>query len=364
MSFLHNPFRSFSKIRLTARERAEIRHTLVSFMQQYPLPERARFSRLHMLLKPAALTFASLVVVATAGAGISYAAERSLPGSPLYAVKINLNEKILSALARTPQTQAQWDVHRIERRLEEAEQLIAEGRLDIQTSSTLAYAVTEHADSVRLQLGRALEEKHILEAANLQANLRATINAHANLIDRITVREGAGEVKKPLSLALSSQANRVTYENDSPDAETTFVIVPTDPSDTEKKKREAGIKLQEAASQLDKASSTLDADTVRKVHDLLSRANESQTQAANVLSNGDNGNAFGFFQRTHRLAQEAKYLIDARDKLRNANFTTGGTTTTSTTSQNAAEDKQNDKEIQKKSGAAGTGTKGSSKKNR
>lgn len=363
MSFLRNPFRSFSKIRLTARERAEVRHTLVNFMQQYPLPESADQPRMHLFLRPIAITLAILVVITTAGAGISYAAERSLPGSPLYAIKINVNEKIQGALASTPQAQAQWNVQRIERRLEEAEQLIAGNRLDIRTSTALADAVTENTRSIRLQLGQALKEKRILDAANLQANLRATLSAHATMIDRIATHDNTDEVKKPLSLALVSPANDVTYENEATSSTTTNTIVPTRPSDTKKKKQEAEKKLQEATVQMSNSTSALDAETAHDVNDLLSQANESQNQAANELKNGDNGNAFGLYQKMHRLAQEAQHLIDARGKLANAKFKTGrsgnkneknaavaGTNATSTASQNAAQSESSRQKLQEKAG--------------
>lgn len=378
MSFLHNPFRSFPKIRLTARERAEVRRTLVNLMQQYPLPESTLRPRMRLFLRPVAFTLALLLVITTAGVGITYAAERSLPGSPLYAIKINVNEKIQGTLASTPQEQAQWNIQRIERRLEEAEQLIASSRLDIQTSTSLADAVTKNRKSIGKQLNKALEEERILDAANLQANLRATLNAHATVINRMAVQDDNDEVKKPLARALLSQADVITYENDETGLNTTtFTILPTEPSDTRKKKKEAEKKLQQAKSQLSKVVAALDDETARDVNELLSKAGASQDQAANELTSGDNGNAFGLYQKVHRLAQEAHHLLDAREKLTHAKFKSEqsgnkkndsniatDTNATSTASQNTERSESNRQKQQEKTRAADEGNNGTSEKDR
>lgn len=328
MFFSRNPFRPFFKIRLTKGERVAVRENLVIFMQQYPLPATLSEKRVHapMLVRPVAITFAILVVVISSGVGISYAAERSLPGSPLYAIKINVNENVRSALAQTPQAQAQLTIDRIDRRLEEAEQLIAQGRLDAKTSVSLANSISEQTHTAEQKVQQATQEKRTLDAAALQADLRATLNAHTNLIHSITSGDDNDEeIEKLLAQALAVPPAPLTYEDaESADAETdagiSLVVVPIAAGETQGKKQTAEKKLNAAHKQFSRASVSLDENTALQVKELLTEAQNSHVQANTVLDAGNHEDAFGLYQKTDRLAQEAKHLINARSKLANTKF--------------------------------------------
>lgn len=69
---------------------------------------------------------AALVFVFT-GVGVTNAAEKSLPGDVLYPVKINVNEKVKSAVAFTPKAKAKVEEEKVIRRLDEVEALVKKG---------------------------------------------------------------------------------------------------------------------------------------------------------------------------------------------------------------------------------------------
>jgi len=93
-------------------------------------------------------TFAVLVVVVL-GTGTTYAAGGALPGSPLYAVKVGVNEPVRGALAFSNEAKVKFHTEVAEARLEEAEALASEGRLDSETSATLTANLTEHVEQVQ-----------------------------------------------------------------------------------------------------------------------------------------------------------------------------------------------------------------------
>ena len=73
---------------------------------------------------------AALVIVLTVGVGTSFAAEGALPGEPLYAVKIYINEPIETALAISAEARAEAEAAHALKRLDEAVTLAQEGKLD------------------------------------------------------------------------------------------------------------------------------------------------------------------------------------------------------------------------------------------
>jgi hypothetical protein len=75
-------------------------------------------------------TLGLAVLILAAGGGVTWAAEYALPGDVLYPVKLHVNESIEGALKVTPQEKAEWQEKKIVRRLQEAEALVAQGKLD------------------------------------------------------------------------------------------------------------------------------------------------------------------------------------------------------------------------------------------
>lgn len=82
-----------------------------------------------------AATF-SLVFVLISGS-VTYAAEKSLPGDPLYAVKTQLVEPIIDKLSFKTEKKLEWEEKKVERRISEAEKLAAEDKLDEERAAKL-----------------------------------------------------------------------------------------------------------------------------------------------------------------------------------------------------------------------------------
>lgn len=163
-----HPARASFGIRIAGK----IRETLVVF-------QTVSLMRLH----PVAL---SLVLVLCVGVGTSYAAEGTVPGDTLYPVKVNVNEQVQGALARSPQAKADWNARRATRRLEEAEVLASEGRLTAALRVDLQRRFEETADDFDanvLSLASATGSPRIVAttASNLEASLQERADAFAQI---------------------------------------------------------------------------------------------------------------------------------------------------------------------------------------
>lgn len=126
------------------------------------------------------------------GAGVSYAAEGSLPGDSLYPIKIHVNEGVRSSLARTDSEKAQIEAELATRRLEETELLNQEGRLSTSTKDSLKASFNEHQGRVTEHL-RSLSKEHKEDADKIQSEVRAQFSKHRNGMEALGEHEDGNE---------------------------------------------------------------------------------------------------------------------------------------------------------------------------
>lgn len=75
------------------------------------------------------MAIAVLILAFIISGGVSFAAEKSLPGNPLYIVKTTVNENVRSVLAYSPEANAAWQAEAAERRMQELVTLSEHGDL-------------------------------------------------------------------------------------------------------------------------------------------------------------------------------------------------------------------------------------------
>jgi hypothetical protein len=127
---LNNLTEQLRQAHLTESEKTELREKLLTFMSAHPAPANAAPSGF-WLLRQRSLSFSltlALILIVTVSS-VSYAAEFSLPGEPLYGLKVNLTEPLRGTLKNNPQAQAEWNNTLVERRLTEAQILADTGHL-------------------------------------------------------------------------------------------------------------------------------------------------------------------------------------------------------------------------------------------
>ena len=202
MNELEKIFESLKKGTLSKDERTQMRKKLQFLMRQHPA-KAPLFTRILDTLKRAVsallplgapvtrfkfsyVASGALALVLMLGAGTSYAAQSALPGDALYGVKINVDEGLEGALATTPAAQASWNTERAARRLQEAETLAAEGKLNSSTESTLTSALDQATDSFDSDIAQIAQTSNdTTVVATAQTNLQATLEAHATVLLQI-----------------------------------------------------------------------------------------------------------------------------------------------------------------------------------
>lgn len=132
------------RIALSEAERLGIRRAVLGAPTSIPSP----FSFSSLFMSRGFTVALSLVLIVSGAGSTLYAAESALPGDPLYAIKTDITEPLTRALVLSNEAEEAWHERIATRRLSEAEALAKEGRLDEETSRTLAIAFMTHADTL------------------------------------------------------------------------------------------------------------------------------------------------------------------------------------------------------------------------
>lgn len=127
--------------------------------------------------------FLSLALILTGGT--TYAAEGAIPGDLLYPMKVEFNERVKSAVALSSEAEARLQARLAEERLEEAETLAANGRLDADASAALNARLNKHYESANEHSGRAEADGDIETAAEVRASLTGSLNAFGAILNRL-----------------------------------------------------------------------------------------------------------------------------------------------------------------------------------
>lgn len=178
---------TISSISMTEEERARVRGALVAEMAKAPL------GRFDALIETTAWYFSTInyrriVAAATASAflftmgGVSYAAEASLPGDKLYTVKTDFNEAVVEFLAVSDKDKAKVQTEFAQKRLEEASQLAAEGKLDQSRKDIVSKKLKEHVSAVKEELDEIVEREDFVSAVEVATEFEATVRAHTDVL--------------------------------------------------------------------------------------------------------------------------------------------------------------------------------------
>lgn len=128
-------------------------------------------------LKPVQL-IAFFIVLSLVGGGTSFAAEGTLPGDPLYPIKIHVNEEVVAALSLSSRAKADWETTRAERRLKEAAALAAENKLDADTENVLKTSFKTHSERTKQYINRMEENGDIDEAVLTASRLESSLDPY------------------------------------------------------------------------------------------------------------------------------------------------------------------------------------------
>lgn len=267
--------------------------------------------------------FLIAAIVALLGGGTSVAAENALPGEALYAMKTEVNERVVSALSFGKDAKAEWEARRAERRLEEVATLANEGELKTDVSVRIRANFKAHADRVQARVEALTAAGDTDKAADLASRFEGSLRAHDRILERL--KERANEEKQTEE---SDALNDIAQANADALAET----------EDGREKLERGIedadgraeRKQPAEGKIGAAENVLAAaarfietkkgkatdESVNAAEDALNAAKSLLDEAKAKLAAGTYGEAFVLGNKAIRAAQEAKTLLERSDALK------------------------------------------------
>ncbi|MHB8871396.1 MAG: DUF5667 domain-containing protein [Candidatus Doudnabacteria bacterium] len=133
-----------------------------------------------------AIAVVCLVVLVFSSAGISQAADKSLPGDFLYPVKTQFNEKIKASFANTPAKKVKVESDLTIERLKEAEALSSQGKLDNQKKEYITKSLTEHSEKIDMNISEVKEHVGSDAALELDDSLGSSLVDHTDVLDKLS----------------------------------------------------------------------------------------------------------------------------------------------------------------------------------
>jgi hypothetical protein len=305
------------KTRLTTAERLALKQTIINEMHAHPMRERTPWSIFPWTnmrsMKLQLMVAVPVILVLILGGGTSALAERALPGDALYPVKTQVNERVASWLAVSPQSQAQVQTQFAERRLQEAETLAAQSRLNTKTRQELQQDFREHAASAQANLQR-FRQDNSSEALTVNSDFEASLKAHERILSNIGAGRDATTSREVDNLVqtLKFEHNSAQNENNHARNELRYATSTFMMNAAQGKRTAAQHKIDEVNNFINRKQDTLGADAVTKTRARLQAATDTLTQGNAMFDAQSYGEAFILFQNAQNIAQEAKLLLNAK----------------------------------------------------
>lgn len=315
---------------LQKEEKNAMRTRLIDFMNVHPSLSTKRpalssffFEMFSVRLLANALP-AALVLALVVGGSISFAAEGALPGDLLYPVKVSVNESVRGAIAISSEAKTEWNSELIERRLQEAEELANEGKLDEDTRSEIESNIETHFADIETRISAEGDNDR---AAEVSSRLETALRGHEQILLEISKGGGKGESitlaakvaasledvseAEALAQTLRSKAEAISKTRTEAEISVSSRVNGQMKKSAENSLRSAEKRISEARKLLKKNKATLNAEISAQIEAQMQAAEESITEGKTRVEAEASGEAFVLFQEAQRLADEARLTTRA-----------------------------------------------------
>ena len=330
-----NIFDEAEQVILSSDEKKKMRENLGIFIEQHPV-RNADISR-HLLreeskthisafagiftLKPLIhklqYMIIALIIALLIGGGTSFAAESALPGDILYPIKVSINEEVRSAVTISDEAQAQWDARRAERRLEEAEKLAAQGRLNAQTRADIESRFETFAQAFQKRVEKIEAKQKTNAAFELHSNFEASLKAHEKILEQLgEEKENMKTEIQPILVKMRVRLNTEIKARSDADAKVSAETSADFKSAAEGKLKAAENKIAEVRGFISKITSSVNANVAVEAETKLKASEEIVANNKVKMGAGAYGEAFTGFQEAIRVAQEAQLIAATENKLK------------------------------------------------
>ncbi len=166
--------------KLDPETRAQIRARL-SRLAEEPVRGEGSGRQLSTLVSSHIFMPIAILLVLILGGGVSFAAEKAVPGDALYSIKTGVNENVRGAFTVGSESEANWEARLTERRLEEAGKLEAEGKLDADVEAKLASDVDTHFSKAEKEIADLEASGDTQDAADARVRLENALAVHQEM---------------------------------------------------------------------------------------------------------------------------------------------------------------------------------------
>lgn len=307
---------------LTADEKTHIRERLLLFVKHNPVmvsqPRRLHLWRSNLVnnfklsfLKPMPIL---IVLAILLGGGVTFGAEKALPGDVLYPVKIHINEQVRGFVALSPEAKAAWETEAAGRRLEEAEELAAQSKLDMDVRVRLEQNFQAFADRAGDRI-KDFEERDADKAAEIASNFETSLNAHERILLAIGTAKDGNQKPQIDALILKIKAEAKENSDERVKKESQVTRGARVQAAAEGRMKSAQNKIAEVGRFIGSKKEELGAQATVQAEARLKVASDSFIRGQVKLEASQYGEAFVLFGESRAIAQEAKLLVQAKTEL-------------------------------------------------
>lgn len=328
MKNIEEHLNGLQKTVMNTEEKGAIRGAVVSYMQENPQKtiavRNSADSRLHYrtsninnsLIKKTRMIIA-IIVALMLGGGTSFAAEGALPGDVLYPIKIHVNENVQELVAVSDEAEAKVQAKLAARRLEEAEKLAIEGRLNTEISADLNTRFEEHSEKSKERRGKIKESDDMDAGALISSDIEASLKTHERILEDLgdekpEMRGFIGGMLNGIRLHLKGASDdRIEIEAK------VFAGMGSDvKSSAEGALKAAQNKIDEVTKFLESKKASMSAHVQAETSAHLKEANAAVAEGKAKIEAQAYGDAFALFKKAAREAQEAKMFADTAGELK------------------------------------------------
>ncbi len=253
-----------------------------------------------------------LIVIILLGGGTSLAAQGSLPGELLYAIKTHVNEPVRGWVAFGAKAKAALEADLATTKLEEAEELGAKARLSADVRAQIAENFQEHADKVQFRI-REFEERDADKAVDIVSHFQASLKAHERILLSIGSSQKGATEQSARVLASKVHAEADDVARDVARAEKEVGSSPNVASAAMGRLTAAENKIAEVQKFIESKKEVLGVTATLQAEARLKVAENLVAQGKLQMNAKLYAQAFVSFGNAHVIAQEAKLLIEAKD---------------------------------------------------
>ena len=302
-------------LKLRASEKAAHRETILSFVRANPQAMPSPYAPFVFGFLRYAV--AIVLVLAVTGTGVSFAAERSVPGDALYFVKVKVNEPTMIALTNDPEKRAALEVALVEKRLKEFAEASAKEDLNEGTTNLVVDSLSDrlegaHADILTLR-AEGIEASAALDTA---VDLYATLAAHTEVLERISeenpdASEDIEEVRTTIASRITVTESVATALRRAVDGEgeaTVGVALMA-------KQAETSDSIEAVSLMVAENPEVLDTDDREAVDDAITQIRNVVEAASDESARGDRKRALKLYGEVDEQVTRLKTLIEADSSL-------------------------------------------------